>query len=51
MVDVEMNPMPPKVIGRKACLWVKSLYRLSKDHRIKSAQTLERRMSKKNKGL
>jgi hypothetical protein len=28
---VGMNPMPSKVIGKEACLWVKSLLGLSKD--------------------
>ncbi len=31
MVDVDMNPMPPKFIGREVCLQVKGLYGLSKD--------------------
>jgi len=31
MVDVDMNPPPPKVIRREACLRTKSLSRLSKD--------------------
>jgi hypothetical protein len=35
MVDVDMNPTPPKVIGREVCLQVKSLFRLSKDPRPK----------------
>jgi hypothetical protein len=30
MVDVNMNPMPPKVIGREICLRIKSPSRLSK---------------------
>jgi hypothetical protein len=32
MVVVNMSLMPPKVIGRKTCLWAKSPYGLSKDH-------------------
>jgi len=28
---VNMNPMPPRIIGREACLWAKGLSRLSKD--------------------
>jgi hypothetical protein len=31
MVDVGMNPMPPRVIGRKVCLRAKIPSRLSKD--------------------
>jgi hypothetical protein len=31
MVDVDINPVPPKVIGRKACLWARSALGLSKD--------------------
>jgi hypothetical protein len=31
MMDVDMNPMPPKVIGREACLQAKGFYGLSKD--------------------
>jgi len=31
MVDVDMNPMPPKFIRREVCLQVKGLYGLSKD--------------------
>jgi len=31
MVDVDMSPMPPKVIGSHNCLWVISPSRLSKD--------------------
>jgi hypothetical protein len=35
MVDVDMNPTPPKAIGREVCLQVKGLFRLSKDPRPK----------------
>ncbi len=31
MVVIDMNPMPPKVIGRKASLWARGIYGLSKD--------------------
>jgi hypothetical protein len=31
MVVIGMNPMPPKVIGKKYYLWAKSPFRLSKD--------------------
>jgi hypothetical protein len=31
MVDVNMNPMPPKIIWRKTYLWAKILSRLLKD--------------------
>jgi len=31
MVDVDMSLMPPRVIGRKACLPIKSPLGLSKD--------------------
>jgi hypothetical protein len=31
MVVVSMNPMPPKVIGKKNCLCVRGLFGLSKD--------------------
>jgi len=31
MVAINMNPMPPKVVGRKACLWAKGPFGLSKD--------------------
>jgi hypothetical protein len=30
MVVVSMNPMPSNVIGRKACLWAKGPFGLSK---------------------
>ncbi len=35
MLDVDMNLMPPKVIGREACLQAKGLFRLSEDPRSK----------------
>jgi hypothetical protein len=31
MVDVDMKPMPPRIIGRKTCLWNKGPLGLSKD--------------------
>jgi hypothetical protein len=31
MVAIDMSPMPPKVVGREACLWVKGPFELSKD--------------------
>jgi hypothetical protein len=31
MVDVNMSPMPPKVIGKEACLRAKGPFGLSKD--------------------
>lgn len=31
MVAVNMSPMPPKIIGRKTCLWVKRPFKLLKD--------------------
>jgi hypothetical protein len=36
MVVIDINPMPPKIIGRKAFLWARGLYGLSKDLRPKS---------------
>jgi hypothetical protein len=36
MVDVDMNSMPPKIIGKEACLWAKGPLRLSKDLKPKS---------------
>jgi hypothetical protein len=38
-VVVDMNPMPPKVIGRKVCLHAKNPFGLSKDTRLKRHQT------------
>jgi hypothetical protein len=35
MVVVNMNLMPPKVIGKKAYLQAKSISRLSKEHEHK----------------
>jgi len=31
MVDVDMSPTPPKVIGREVCLRIKGLSKLLKD--------------------
>jgi hypothetical protein len=31
MVDVDMNPMPPKIIGKKACLQIGNPSMLLKD--------------------
>ncbi len=31
MVDVDMNLMPPKIIGREACLQVKGPYEIMKN--------------------
>jgi hypothetical protein len=45
-VVVGMNPMPPKVIGRKTCLQIKSPYGLSKDHRLKRCPNIWRDESK-----
>jgi hypothetical protein len=44
---VGMNPMPPKVIGKKNCLQTKSLFRLSKDLGLKRRQTFEGGMNQK----
>ncbi len=35
MVDVDMNPMPPKIIGKKTCLQTRGLFGLLKDPRPK----------------
>jgi hypothetical protein len=35
MVVVDMNSMPPKVIGKKNCLWAKGPLGLSKDPKPK----------------
>jgi hypothetical protein len=43
MVAINMRLMPPRIIGREACLCVKGLSRLSKDPRPKRCATLERR--------
>jgi hypothetical protein len=43
--------MPPKIIGRKACLQTKSLFKLSKDPGLKRHQTFEGRMNQKNKKI
>ncbi len=44
---VGMNPMPPKVIGRKTCLQAKSPFGLSKDLGLERHQTFERGMNQK----
>jgi hypothetical protein len=31
MVDVGMNLMPSKIIGKEACLWTRGLSKLSND--------------------
>jgi hypothetical protein len=46
MVDVDMNPTPPKVIKRKACLRTRSFYGLSKNLKPKGVQTLEGKKKK-----
>jgi len=33
MIDVDMNSMPSRVMGREACLWARSPLGLSKDPR------------------
>jgi len=35
MVDVDMNLMSPKIIGREVCLWVRGPSGISKDLRPK----------------
>ncbi len=35
MVDVNMNPMPLKIIGKETCLWAKCFFGLSKDQEPK----------------
>jgi len=51
LVDVDMNLTPPKVIGREACLRVKGLFGLSKDHGPKRhPNTLWKEESKEVKG-
>jgi hypothetical protein len=35
MVAVDMSPMPPKVIGKHACLQARNPFKLSKDPRPK----------------
>jgi hypothetical protein len=35
MVVIDMNPMPPRVIGKKAYLQTKGISRLSKDPKHK----------------
>jgi hypothetical protein len=43
MVDVDMNLMPLKVIGKEACLQARSLFRLSKDFRPKKCPNILKR--------
>jgi hypothetical protein len=47
MEDVNMNPMPLKVIGGKACLRVRSLSRLSKDPRPERCPNTRRKEESK----
>ncbi len=47
IVDVVMCPMPPKVIGKEACLWARSPLGLSKDLGPKRRPNIEGRKSKK----
>jgi hypothetical protein len=47
MVDVDMNPTPPKIIEKEACLQAKGPSKLSKDLRPKGIHTLERRRNQK----
>jgi hypothetical protein len=47
MVAVGMSAMPPKVIGREACLRAKGPPRLSKDFEPKGTQTFEEGKSQK----
>jgi hypothetical protein len=49
MVDVDMKLMPSIVIWRKICLWIKSLFRLSKDHGPKRHLNIEGGKNLKNK--
>jgi len=42
MVVVNMNPMPLKVIGKKACLWTKGPSKLLKDHGPKRCPNIGR---------
>jgi len=50
MVDVNMNPMPSKIIGKETCLWAKGFFGLSKDNEPKRGpNTLWRKESKEIK--
>jgi hypothetical protein len=49
MVAINMNPMPSKVIGRKACLQAKSPFGLSKDLGPKRCPNTWKKESKKVK--
>jgi hypothetical protein len=50
MVVVSMNSMPPKVIGKEACLWARGISRLSKHPDLRSKHLKEGGV-KGNKGL
>jgi len=49
MVDVNMNPMPPKVIEREVCLQARSLSKLSKDLNQNASKHLKEGGVKGNK--
>jgi len=51
MVAIGMSPMPPKVIGRDACLQTKGLSKLLKDFEPKRCPNTYRRDESKNKKL
>jgi hypothetical protein len=47
MVDVGMNLMPSKIIGREACLWAKNPSKLSKDFGPKKHPNISKRKESK----
>jgi hypothetical protein len=49
MVDVDMSPTPPKVLGKEACLQAKGPFGLSKDPRPKRCLNILWR--KESKGI
>jgi hypothetical protein len=49
MVDVDMSPMPPKVIKREVCLQARGLSKLSKDLSQNSSKHLKEGGVKGNK--
>jgi hypothetical protein len=47
MVVFDMNLIPPKVSEKKTCLWVKSLFGLSKDLDPRVVQTFEKKRNQR----
>ncbi len=47
MVVIDMNPMPPRVIGKKAYLQTKGISRLSKDPKHKKCPNAWRKKESK----